>query len=587
MKRKNKILIILVVLILSASVLTVLLQRRVPGPQKITYNVFWKAVQEGKVKKVYLTDEERIKGVFKNGKSFLTDNPRRENLKEILLTKNIAVDERAGRIQGSQIIGVVLMMSLFGVLVFTVQQNASKQMQGKPGKSPINSIQPEKSTVHFSSVAGNEEAKESIQDLVDFIQNPEKYTKYGARLPRGVIFYGSPGTGKTLMAKAVAGEAGVPFFAVSGSDFVQVYVGVGASRIRELFKKARGYGKGVIFIDEIDALGKKRDSADGSGNEERDQTLNALLSEMSGFHDNEGIVVIAATNRLDTLDEALLRPGRFDRHIEIQLPDIRSRLKILKLHAGNKPMDQSVDLEKVAQQTVYFSGAKLENLLNEAAILAAKRGGGCIAEEDMNKAFYTVVAGAEKKDRSAIAERDRKVTAYHEAGHALITRLMVPENRVSRITIIPSTKGAGGFSMNIPPDRMYYRKKDMENSIRIGLAGRAAEELIFGEKNITTGASNDLEKATETILNMVRRFGMNPKSGLLNYDVLYRNGMQQVQEEILQECKNTMDQFYREVRTLLQENRKILAAIAENLLARETLEERDLDAILETYGKAG
>ena len=248
MKRKNKILIILVVLILSASVLTVLLQRRVPGPQKITYNAFRKAVQEGEVKKVYLTDEDRIKGVFKNGKSFLTDNPRRENLKEILLTKNIAVDERAGRIQGSQIIGVVLMMSLFGVLVFTVQQNASKQMQGKPGKSPINSIQPEKSTVHFSSVAGNEEAKESIQDLVDFIQNPEKYTKYGARLPRGVIFYGSPGTGKTLMAKAVAGEAGVPFFAVSGSDFVQVYVGVGASRIRELFKKQEVMGKALSLL---------------------------------------------------------------------------------------------------------------------------------------------------------------------------------------------------------------------------------------------------------------------------------------------------------------------------------------------------
>ncbi len=587
MKRKKKIFIILVVLILSASVLTVLLQRRMPDPEEITYNVFWKAVQEGKVKKVYLTDEERIKGVFKNGKSFLTDNPRRDDLKEILLRKNIAVDEKAGQIRGSQIIGVVLMMGLFGFLIFTLQRNASKQMQGKPGKSPMNSIQPEKSTVHFDSVAGNEEAKESIQDLVDFIQNPEKYTGYGARLPRGVIFYGSPGTGKTLMAKAVAGEAGVPFFAVSGSDFVQVYVGVGASRIRELFKKARSYGKGVIFIDEIDALGKKRNSTDGSGNEERDQTLNALLSEMSGFHDNEGIVVIAATNRLDTLDEALLRPGRFDRHIEIQLPDIRSRLKILKLHAENKPMDKSVDLGKVAQQTVYFSGAKLENLLNEAAIFAAKRGGGYIAEEDMDKAFYTIVAGAEKKDRSAIAERDRKVTAYHEAGHALITRLMVPENRVSRITIIPSTKGAGGFSMNIPPDRMYYRKKDMENSIRIGLAGRAAEELIFGEENITTGASNDLEKATETILNMVRRFGMNSKSGLLNYDVLYQNGMQQVQDEILQECKNAMNQFYREVRMLLQENRRILAAIAENLLARETLEERDLDAILRKYGKAG
>ena len=587
MKRKKKIIIILVVLILSASVLTVLLQRRMPEPEKITYNAFRKAVQEEKVKKVYLTDEDWIKGVFKDGKPFLTDNPRREDLKEILLRENIAVDEKAGQIRGSQIIGAVLMMSLFGFLIFTVQRNASKQIQGKPGKSPMNSIQPEKSTVHFDSVAGNEEAKESIQDLVDFIQNPEKYTKYGARLPRGVIFYGSPGTGKTLMAKAVAGEAGVPFFAVSGSDFVQVYVGVGASRIRELFKKARSYGKGVIFIDEIDALGKKRESTDGSGNEERDQTLNALLSEMSGFHDNEGIVVIAATNRLDTLDEALLRPGRFDRHIEIQLPDIRSRLKILKLHAENKPMDKSVNLGKVAQQTVYFSGAKLENLLNEAAILAAKRGGGCIAAEDMDKAFYTVIAGAEKKDRSAIAERDRKVTAYHEAGHALVTRLMVPENRVSRITIIPSTKGAGGFSMNIPPDRMYYRKKDMENSIRIGLAGRAAEELIFGEENVTTGASNDLEKATETILNMVRRFGMNPKSGLLNYDVLYRNGMQQVQDEILQECKNTMDQFYREVQALLQENRRILAAIAENLLARETLEERDLDAILQAYGKEG
>jgi cell division protease FtsH len=483
---------------------------------------------------------------------------------------------------------MIITLSLFGVLIFAVNRNVSRQKQGKIGKSPFNALMPENVNVNFNSVAGNEEAKESTQELVDFIKNPEKYAKYGARLPRGVIFYGSPGTGKTLMAKAVAGEAGVPFFAVSGSDFVQVYVGVGASRIRDLFKKARDYGKCVIFIDEIDALGKKRDGGvDGGGNDERDQTLNALLSEMSGFNDNEGIVVIAATNRLDILDEALLRPGRFDRHIEIELPDIKSRLKILELHAKNKPLDKSVDLEKVAQQTVYFSGAKLENLLNEAAIIAAKRSSGSIKEEDLDKAFYTVIAGAEKKDRSTISEQDRRVTAYHEAGHALITKLVAPENRVSRITIIPSTKGAGGFSMNIPPDRMYYKKKDMENSIKIALAGRAAEELIFGEDNITTGASNDLEKATGTLLNMVRRFGMNSKSGLLNYDVLYNNGFRHIHEDILQECKTSMDKLYYEVKELLQGNKKLLERIAENLLARETLDEKDLDLIIQTFSKAG
>ena len=588
MKKKKGFLLIVPVLLLIVGILAGYLLNRSPEPEEITYNTFLEAVEQEKIETVYLNDGDRMEGIYRNGQSFVTDNPRREDLKEILLKKDITVDESAGRIRGEQAVSMAVMLGLFGFLIYAVNRSASKQTQGKVGKSAFQAIQPEQATVNFNSVAGNEEAKESIQDLVDFIQNPGKYAKYGAHLPRGVIFYGSPGTGKTLMAKAVAGEAGVPFFAVSGSDFVQVYVGVGASRIRDLFKKARSHGKCVIFIDEIDALGKKRDGGvDGSGNEERDQTLNALLSEMSGFHDNEGIVVIAATNRLDTLDEALLRPGRFDRHIEIELPDIRSRLKILKLHAKNKPLDKSVDLEKVAQQTVYFSGAKLENLLNEAAILAAKRCGGSIAAEDIDKAFYTVVAGAEKKDRSTIAEQDRRITAFHEAGHALVTKLTAPENRVSRITIIPSTKGAGGFSMNIPPDRMYYRKKDMENSIRIGLAGRAAEELVFGEENVTTGASNDLEKVTGTLLNMVRRFGMKPKSGLLNYDVLYNNGFRQVQDEVLGECKTSMDELYREVRKLLQENRKVLEAIAENLLVRETLEEKDLDLILQTFAKVG
>jgi cell division protease FtsH len=588
MKRLKRKHIIVAVLTLIAVVVISALLNRSPEPEKISYNAFLDAVEKGNIEKVFLGQDDHMKGTFKDGKTFVTDNPRKEDLKEILLKKDIIVDEMTQRIQGEQALSMIITLSLFGVLIFAVNRNVSRQKQGKIGKSPFNALMPENVNVNFNSVAGNEEAKESTQELVDFIKNPEKYAKYGARLPRGVIFYGSPGTGKTLMAKAVAGEAGVPFFAVSGSDFVQVYVGVGASRIRDLFKKARDYGKCVIFIDEIDALGKKRDGGvDGGGNDERDQTLNALLSEMSGFNDNEGIVVIAATNRLDILDEALLRPGRFDRHIEIELPDIKSRLKILELHAKNKPLDKSVDLEKVAQQTVYFSGAKLENLLNEAAIIAAKRSSGSIKEEDLDKAFYTVVAGAEKKDRSTISEQDRKVTAYHEAGHALITKLVAPENRVSRITIIPSTKGAGGFSMNIPPDRMYYKKKDVENSIKIALAGRAAEELIFGEANITTGASNDLEKATGTLLNMVRRFGMNSKSGLLNYDVLYNNGFRQVQEDILEECKTSMDKLYNEVKELLQGNKKVLEGIAENLLARETLDEKDLDLIIKTFAKAG
>ncbi|HHY82355.1 MAG TPA: ATP-dependent metallopeptidase FtsH/Yme1/Tma family protein [Clostridiales bacterium] len=587
MKKVKKIHIIAVVLVISAVIAGILFANRSPEPEKITYNQFLQAVEYGNIGNVYLGNSDLIKGEYKNGKTFVTDNPRKEDLKEFLLMKDIEVEEMTESIQGEQLLSMVFTLGVFGVLIFVVNRNVSKQKQGNVGKSFFNAVLPENVNVNFSNVAGNEEAKESVQELVDFIKNPEKYTRYGARLPRGVIFYGAPGTGKTLMAKAVAGESGVPFIAVSGSDFVQVYVGVGASRIRDLFKKARSYGKCVIFIDEIDALGKKRDGADGGGNDERDQTLNALLSEMSGFQDNEGIVVIAATNRLDILDEALLRPGRFDRHIEIQLPDVKSRLRILELHARNKPIDKGVSLEKLAQQTVYFSGAKLENLLNEAAILAAKRSSGYINADDIDRAFYTVIAGAEKKDRSTISEQDRRLTAFHEAGHALVTKFISPENRVSRVTIIPSTKGAGGFSMNIPPDRMYHKKKDMENSIKIALAGRAAEELIFGEENITTGASNDLEKATETLLNMIRRFGMNSKSGLLNYDVLYNNGFHQVQNEILEECKARMDMLYNEVKELLAKNIKILEAVAESLLSLETLDEKELDLIIQAFRKAG
>lgn len=555
---------------------------RRPQPVVMTYNQFLEAAEEGRIKQVFYTDGDLLRGETQDGTVFVTDNPRRDGFKEMLLLKDIAVDELQQHAQIEKIGGFILTVSLFGGLLFFLSKNNARQTQGGFGKLALKSVQNEETvSVTFRDVAGNEEAKESIREMVDFIRCPEKYARYGARLPRGILFYGSPGTGKTLMARAVAGEAGVPFYAVSGSDFVQVYVGVGAGRIRDLFKKARESGKCVIFIDEIDALGKKRDGGlEGGGNDERDQTLNALLAEMSGFHDIEGIVVIAATNRMDTLDEALLRPGRFDRHIEIGLPDVKGRLQILRLHCANKPMDGDVDLMQVARQTVYFSGAKLESLMNEAAIIAARRNSGSIRKQDIDQAFYTVIAGAEKKDRSGIKDKDRQITAYHEAGHALITKLAAPENTVSRITIIPSTRGAGGFSMNIPPDRMYHKKKDMENSIRIALAGRAAEEIIFGADQVTTGASNDLQKATEILLNMVRRYGMNQRSGLLNYDVLYNNGFRQIQDALLDECKDQMEWMYTEVKRLLEHNRPILEAIAEELLQKENLDEAELEAVI-------
>lgn len=556
-----------------------------PKPARISYNEFLRALDEERVEKVYLNDQDTIEGVFKDKTEFITDNPRREGFKEELLKKDVIVDEMGEKDRMVQVGSSLLLLAILVGSLFLFSRKAVSQTQSKMSKVGSMTIKPEENMkVTFNDVAGNDEALESMQEIIDFIKNPEKYSRYGARLPRGVILYGPPGTGKTLLAKAVAGEAGVPFYAVSGSDFVQIYVGVGASRIRQLFKKAREAKKCVIFIDEIDALGKKRDGGlEGGGNDERDQTLNALLSEMSGFQENEGIVVIAATNRLDTLDEALLRPGRFDRHIEIGLPDINARKEILKLHSRNKPLDESIDIEELAHQTVYFSGAKLESLMNEAAIFAARRNSGRIEMEDIEKAFYTVVAGFEKKDRSSISDEDRKITAFHEAGHALITKLLVPENRVTKVTIIPSTKGAGGFSMSIPPDRMYFKKKDMEDSIRIMLAGRGAEEVIFGQDNITTGAANDLEKATEIILNMVRRFGMKSSAGLLNYDVLYRNGMQQLHSDILEECKMTLAVLYEEIKDILIKNKNLLCAIAQKLLEKETLNEKDLDRIITSH----
>ncbi|HHW70553.1 MAG TPA: ATP-dependent zinc metalloprotease FtsH [Clostridiales bacterium] len=582
---KKKIIIGIVCVLITLAAVYCIYHVNSRGKNYIAYEQFLKDVKDNKVSEVFLSNSHKIKVLYRDGKTFFTDNPRKDSFKEELLLQGVMVDEVDNRIQlVRSLVSLAVLATVLYVVLFRMK-SLNYQMQKESKKlSNIDANKIEGTDILFDDIAGNDEAKESVKELVDFINNPEKYAKYGARLPRGVIFYGPPGTGKTLLAKAVAGEAGVPFYAMSGSDFVQLYVGVGASRIRDLFKKAREKGKCVIFIDEIDALGKKRDNGmDGGGNDERDQTLNALLTEMSGFNDNDGIVVIAATNRLDILDDALLRPGRFDRHIEIGLPDKKGRYEILKLHTLNKPISDDVELYDIAEQTVYFSGAMLESMMNEAAICAARRDSGVIEKEDIDKAFYTVIAGAEKKDRSGISKRDREITAYHEGGHALITKLIAPANRVTKVTIIPSTKGAGGFSMNISPDSMYHRKVDLENNIKIALGGRAAEELVFGRKNITTGAVNDLEKATQIILNMVKRFGMDDSIGLLNYDILRQNGINIGNESITEHCKRQLKAMYEETKGLLAENRAALDGIARALIERETIEEQDLDILIRKY----
>jgi len=542
--------------------------------QSITtsYQAFNEYVEAGRVESVTLQSSSTFRYRLKGEEAtYITDDPRNPALKETLLLSGIQVTESG---QSLSYVQTGLSLAVFAGVFYYGFKALSKQT----GRASM-ALNPEEAgpdnRLLLNHVAGSEEAKESVQDIIDFLKNPEEYEKYGARMPRGIIFYGPPGTGKTLMAKAIAGEAGVSFYAVNGSDFVQMYVGVGASRIRELFKKAREAGKAVIFIDEIDALGKRRGNASMNGNDEREQTLNALLSEMSGFSSGDGIVIIAATNRLDTLDEALVRPGRFDRRIEIGMPDFNAREKILRLHGAGKPMSGQVDYKKLARQTVFFSGAMLENLLNEAAILAAKNRLEEITPEDVEKAYYLVVAGSEKKDRSGIRERDRQVTAYHEAGHGIIAKLVSTENKVSKITIIPNTNGAGGFCINIPPDKMYYTRLDIENQIMVSLAGRAAEEIVFGQDQITTGASNDLERATMLARDYIGRYGMG--DSLANREVLMDSS------GLNQQCVLLLEKLYEKTKSIICEKRELLSKVADALLQKETLHEDEFEEMTRSF----
>ena len=424
----------------------------------------------------------------------------------------------------------------------------------------------------FHDVAANEEARRSLEGLVDYLKDPQKYARYGARMPRGVLLYGPPGTGKTLLARALAGEAGVPFFALSGSDFVQMYVGVGASRVRELFKSARKAGKCVIFIDEIDAMAKKRDD---QSSDERDQTLNALLSEMSGFRPTDGVIVLAATNRLDTLDPALLRPGRFDRQIEVGLPGREERLSILRLHSRNKPLARSVDLETLAGDTSCFSGASLENLLNEAAISAAGRGAEEIEPSDIRGAFYKTVAGADRKSTATRAER--RVIAVHEAGHAIATMALTPENRLKRVSILPAGGGAAGYNLSIPPERTMLEKRHIENQIQVLLAGRAAELLVGGEEALTAGASNDLSRAAELAAALVMDLGMGgePAVSLRALSRACGGG-----DDAKPLCRQKLGELFECVSALLLEHSDELLLLTEALVEREALSGEEVEALL-------
>ncbi len=443
--------------------------------------------------------------------------------------------------------------------------------------------------ITFEQVAGLKEEKEELEEIVDFLKDPGKYIKVGARIPKGVLLEGPPGTGKTLLAKAVAGEAGVPFFSISGSDFVEMFVGVGASRVRDLFEEAKKNAPCIVFIDEIDAVARRRGTGMGGGHDEREQTLNQLLVEMDGFGVNEGIIVMAATNRVDILDPAILRPGRFDRKVAVGTPDVSGREDILKVHSGNKPLAEDVDLKQLAQTTAGFTGADLENLMNEAAINAAKKGKGFVAQEDVEKAFVKVGIGAEKKSR-VVSDKEKRITAYHEAGHAILFHVLPDVGPVYTVSIIPTGAGAAGYTMPLPDkDEMFLTKGQMLQEIMVSLGGRIAEQIIF--QDITTGASSDIKKATKVARRMVTRFGMSDNIGVICYDddddevfigrdlAHAKAHSEAVSGEIDREVKAIIDECYAKAKEIILAREDVLHSCAKLLLEKERIGREEFEAL--------
>lgn len=589
------ILVAAVVILISFSFLAKQLQE---GSRiEITYNKFLSMLDEEKVKSVEIQSDriviepkEQPSDVY-NIKYY---TGRIEDPQLVERLNKAEVDFDSDTTNGSSIIDILITWILPFILIYVVMyflfrmiSKSSGGMMGGVGKSNAKIYVEKETGVTFKDVAGQEEAKESLKELVDFLHNPGKYTSIGAKLPKGALLVGPPGTGKTLLAKAVAGEAKVPFFSLSGSDFVEMFVGVGASRVRDLFKQAQQMAPCIIFIDEVDAIGKSRDTHYGGGNDEREQTLNQLLSEMDGFDSSKGLVILAATNRPEVLDKALLRPGRFDRRIIVDKPDLKGRVDILKVHAKDVLMHDSVDLEAIALATSGAVGSDLANMINEAAILAVKQGRNVVTQEDLFESVEVVVAGKEKKDR-ILSKEEKKIVAYHEVGHALVTALEKDAEPVQKITIVPRTMGSLGYVMQVPEEEKYLMSKDELISRIVTLyGGRAAEELVFN--SITTGASNDIEKATQLARAMITQYGMSDKFGLMGLESVenrYLDGRAVLNcgdataAEIDHEVMDLLKRCYTKAQEQLAGNREILDKIADYLIEKETINGKEFMEIL-------
>ena len=563
--------------------------------KKVTYDEFVEAVEEGKVDSVKissarvtftLTDDLRM--------TYYTPYLPDSNLLPMLNEAGVEYTGTEDR-SGSAILEFILMYILPFALIWILMGFFMRRIGGGSGgmmgigKANTATNMSRATGVTFADVAGEDEAKESLTEIVDFLHNPQKYVQIGAKLPKGALLVGPPGTGKTLLARAVAGEAKVPFFSLSGSDFVEMIVGVGASRVRDLFKTAQQNAPCIIFIDEIDAIGKTRDTRYG-GNDEREQTLNQLLSEMDGFDASKGVLVMAATNRPEILDKALLRPGRFDRRVIVDKPDLKGRIAILKVHAKDVRMDDSVDLEAIALATSGAVGSDLANMINEAAITAVKRGSQVVSQKDLLEAVEVVLVGKEKKDR-VMNQKERRIVSYHEVGHALISALQKDSEPVQKITIVPRTMGALGYVMQTPAEEKFLNsKEEILNMVVMALGGRAAEELVFN--SVTTGASNDIEQATAYVRNMITMYGMSEEFGLMALETVenqYLDGRRVLNcadataAQIDQVVKETLKKCYEQAKQLLSENREVMDHLAEFLIKEETITGKEFMEIFHKY----
>ena len=567
--------------------------------KEITYTKFIEMLKKDQVKKVtfqsnmIVIEPKTKEKVAMLTVTYYTGYVNDEKLVQDLLNKYGV--EFTAEIQSSSgimdfLLSYILPIAGLWILLWFFMRSATKGggIMGGVGKSNAKMYVEKKTGVTFKDVAGEEEAKESLTELVDFLKNPDKYKKIGARLPKGALLVGPPGTGKTLLAKALAGEAGVPFFSLSGSDFVEMFVGVGASRVRDLFKQATSMAPCIIFIDEIDAIGKSRDSQYGGGNDEREQTLNQLLSEMDGFDSSKGIIILGATNRPEVLDKALLRPGRFDRRIIVEKPDLKGRVDVLKVHSHDVLMDDTVDLEEIALATSGAVGADLANMVNEAAIMAVKDGRQVVSQKDLFEAVEVVLAGKEKKDR-ILGEEEKKIVAYHEIGHALVATNLKHAEPVQKITIVPRTMGALGYVMQVPEEEKYLMKKEeLISEIVTLMGGRAAEQVKFDD--ITTGASNDIEKATSIARSMVTQYGMSSKFGMMGLETIqsrYLDGRpvlncgEVTESQIDEEVMAILNDCYKKAVECIETNQTVMDKLAEHLTEKETITGKEFVAIYE------